>query len=100
MFVLGNILLALGMVLKAILNLYFWLVIVSAIISWFRVDPHNQIVRLLRAVTEPVFYRIRRLLPFTYIHGIDFSPVVVLLIIQFLEFALVHTILDFAHRLG
>ncbi len=99
MFVLGNFLVAIGMVLKAVLNLYFWLVIVSAILSWFKVDPYNPIVRVLRAVTEPVFYRVRRLLPFTYIHGIDFSPVVVLIVIQFLEFALVQTLLDFARKL-
>lgn len=99
MFVLGNLLVAVGMVLKAILNLYFWIVIVSAVVSWFKVDPYNPVVRLLRAVTEPVFYRIRRLLPFTYIHGIDFSPVVVLIVVQFLEIALVRTLLDFAYRL-
>ena len=99
MFILGNFLVAIGMVLKAVLNLYFWLVIVSAILSWFKVDPYNPIVRVLRAVTEPVFYRVRRLLPFTYIHGIDFSPVVVLIVIQFLEFALVQTLLDFARKL-
>lgn len=99
MFVLANLLMAVGMVLKAILNLYFWIVIVSGILSWFRVDPYHPVVRILRKVTEPVFYRIRRLLPFTYVHGIDFSPVVVLIVIQFLEFALVQTLLDFAYRL-
>ena len=67
MFVLGNILFAVARVLDTLLTLYFWVVIISALLTWVRPDPYNPVVRTLNALTEPVLYRIRKWLPFTYI---------------------------------
>ncbi|WP_462324358.1 YggT family protein [Desulfoplanes sp.] len=92
MFIFENFLQAVSMLLNTVLTLYFWVVIISALLSWVNPDPYNPIVRILRNLTEPVFYRIRKWLPFTYISGIDFSPVVVLLAIQFLKIFLVRTL--------
>lgn len=92
MFIFSNFLQAIGGVLDTVLTLYFWIVIVSALLSWVNPDPYNPIVRALRNLTEPVFYRIRRWLPFTYMGGIDFSPVVVLLAIQFVKSFLIRTL--------
>lgn len=78
MFVLGNILFAVARVLDTLLTLYFWVVIISALLTWVRPDPYNPVVRTLNALTEPVLYRIRKWLPFTYISGLDLSPIVVL----------------------
>ena len=75
MFVLGNILFAVARVLDTLLTLYFWVVIISALLTWVRPDPYNPVVRTLNALTEPVLYRIRKWLPFTYISGLDLSPV-------------------------
>ena len=69
MFVLGNILFAVARVLDTLLTLYFWVVIISALLTWVRPDPYNPVVRTLNALTEPVLYRIRKWLPFTYITG-------------------------------
>lgn len=66
-----------------LLNLYMWIIIASALISWVTPDPYNPIVRFLRQVTEPVLSPIRRILP-TYQTGIDFSPLVVIILIQFI----------------
>ena len=65
MFVLGNILFAVARVLDTLLTLYFWVVIISALLTWVRPDPYNPVVRTLNALTEPVLYRIRKWLPFT-----------------------------------
>ena len=73
MFVLGNILFAVARVLDTLLTLYFWVVIISALLTWVRPDPYNPVVRTLNALTEPVLYRIRKWLPFTYISGLDLS---------------------------
>ena len=81
----GNFLFAIAKVLDTILWLYLVVVIVSALLSWVNPDPYNPIVRILRNLTEPVFYRVRRLLPFTNIGGIDFTPVLVILVIYFLR---------------
>jgi YggT family protein len=50
-----------------------------------RPDPYNPIVRFLRSATEPVFYRVRKWLPFVFVGGVDLSPIVVLFAIFFLE---------------
>lgn len=63
MFVLGNILFAVAQVLDTLLTLYFWVVIISALLTWVRPDPYNPVVRTLNALTEPVLYRIRKWLP-------------------------------------
>ena len=75
---------ALAEVLHVVLDLYMWVIIARAILSWVNPDPYNPIVRFLYNVTEPVLYRLRRLIPLNF-GGIDFSPMIVLLIIMFLD---------------
>lgn len=99
MFVLGNFLHALAQVLGLVLNIYMWIVIASAILSWVNPDPYNPIVRFLRGATEPVYYRLRRVIPL-YAGGIDFTPMVVILLIIFLQSFLVDTLLRLAIELN
>ena len=75
MIVLSNALQAVAVVISGLLSLYFWIVIIATVLTWVRPDPYNPIVRVLRQLTEPVFYRVRKWLPFTYTSGLDFSPV-------------------------
>jgi len=72
-------------IVNILLWAYLWIVIISALLSWVRPDPYHPIVRFIRAMTEPVFYRIRRALPFVMVGGFDLSPIVVLLVIRFLQ---------------
>ncbi len=67
-----------------LLDLYMWIIIAAALVSWVNPNPYNPIVQFLRRVTEPVLEPIRRLLG-RYQTGIDFSPLVVILIIQFVQ---------------
>ena len=99
MIVLSNFLMAVGMVLNTILNIYFWIVIASAVLTWVNPDPYNPIVRFLRNATEPVYYRVRRILPLNF-GGMDFTPIVVLLAIQFLQVFLVNTLYQVAGGMG
>lgn len=92
----SNFMQAIASVLDTVLTLYFWIVIISALLSWVNPDPYNPIVRILRNLTEPVFYRVRRWLPFTYFSGIDFSPIVVLLVIQFLKIFVVQSLYQYS----
>lgn len=96
MYILANLLSAVAMVLNAILEFYFWVVIISAVMSWFNPDPYNPIVRILRSLTEPVFYRLRKWLPFLYINGLDLSPVVVLLLIKFIQVGVISSLAEYA----
>jgi YggT family protein len=99
MFVLSNFLVALAVVVKAVLNIYWWIIIASAVLSWVNPDPYNPIVRFLRAATEPVYYRVRRVVPLAF-GGVDFTPIVVLLLITFLQVFLVETLYQLAASVG
>ena len=68
-------------------------------LTWVRPDPYNPIVRTLRALTEPVFYRVRKWLPFTYSSGMDFSPVVVLLAIELFNRIVITSLAQYAMTL-
>lgn len=98
--ILANFLQAIASVLNTVLTLYFWIVIISALLTWVNPDPYNPIVRILRNLTEPVFHRVRRWVPFTYMGGIDLSPIVVLLAIQFIKIFLVQTLYQSAVSMG
>lgn len=100
MVIFSNFLHALAFVFNSVLEIYFWIVIISALLSWVNPDPYNPIVRILRNLTEPVFYRVRRWLPFTMIGGLDLSPIVILLAIKFLQIFLVQTLLQMAASMG
>jgi len=101
MFVLANFLAAVAKILDIGLNLYMWIIIGRAVISWVNPDPYNPIVRFLTRVTEPVLYPIRRMLPkLSALGGIDFSPILVILAIIFVRSFLVRSLIELAARLG
>ena len=98
MFVFGNFIIGLAKVIDIVLSLYMWIIIIRALITWVNPDPYNQIVIFLHRITEPVLRPIRSKLPFNSM-GIDFSPFIVVLIIIFLQYFLVQTIIQLAQRL-
>jgi YggT family protein len=98
MFVLSNLVVALAKIINIALTVYMWIIIFRALISWVNPDPYNQIVIFLYRVTEPVLGPVRRIFPMRNI-GIDFSPIIVLLIILFLQYFLVETMIQLAQRL-
>lgn len=100
MIVMANTLSAIAAVLQTLLNLYFWIVMISALITWVKPDPYNPIVRMLRMFTEPVFYRIRKWLPFTYSAGIDFSPLIVLIGIELFNKIVIKSLAEYAIQLS
>ncbi len=73
------------------LRIYTWLILASVIISWLVafgvINMRNDFVRVvyesLHRVTEPALSRIRRYMP--DLGGIDLSPIVLLLIIFFIQ---------------
>jgi len=91
MYVLGNLLHALAVVLNMALTLYMWIIIARAVISWVNPDPYNPIVQFLNSITEPVLYRVRKAIPMPGM-GLDLSPIIVILAIYFLKISLVPTL--------
>ena len=99
MFIIGNFLAAIAKILDIALTLYMWIIIGRAIISWVNPDPYNPIVRFLYDITEPLLRRVRRFLP-PFVGGIDLSPMVLILVIIFLQSFLVPTLHQMAAALG
>ena len=97
MFVFSNLLIALAKVLDVVLVVFMWIVIARAILSWVSPDPYNPIVRFIHNITEPVLSQIRKRLPVNF-GGIDFSPILVLLAVIFLQQFVVQSLYDFAQR--
>ncbi len=73
--------------LNMVIGLYIWVVIIAALITWVRPDPYNPIVQTLYKLTEPVYSWIRRYIP-TVIGGIDLAPVILILLLQFIQLLL------------
>jgi YggT family protein len=100
MFVLSNFIIALAKIIDIALTLYMWIIVLRAVISWVNPDPYNKVVIFLYRITEPVLRPVHRLLPRALSStGIDFSPIIIILVIIFLQYFLVETIIQLARRL-
>jgi len=96
MFVIGNLFIALAVVVNTILTIVYWLILIRALISWVNPDPYNAVVRFLYATTEPILEPIRRYLPYM---RIDISPIIAFLLIIFLRPFLVQSLFDLGYSL-
>ena len=99
MFVLGNLLHAIAVILNAVLQILLIIILINALLSWVRPDPMNPIVRFLDRVSDLICDPIRRLFP-TQVSGIDFAPFIAMLGIWLLQLFLVGTLEDIAVRMG
>ncbi len=68
----------------SIFEIYAYIVVARAILSWVSPDPYNPIVRFLYSATEPVLQRMRRILPLQF-SGIDFTPMVLIFVLFFVS---------------
>lgn len=65
-------------VVNLIFQVYIFIVVARALISWVGPDPYNPIVRFLYRATDPVLDRLRRVLPLQF-GGVDLTPLALLL---------------------
>jgi YggT family protein len=86
-------------VIDYVLVFFMFIVIARAVLSWVSPDPYNPIVRFIHNVTEPVLFQIRKRLP-VMLGGIDFSPIIVLLVIIFLRIFVVESLKGLAGSMG
>ncbi len=100
MFLVQNFIRAVAMTLDSLLTIYFWIVLIGAVLSWVNPDPRNPIVRFIYSVTEPVLYQIRRRIPFVVAGSFDFSPIVLILGIQFTRMVVVQSLYDLSLRVS
>ena len=96
--ILSTLFTAIANILSIIVNVYTWIIIAAALVSWVKPDPSSPIVQLLYRLTEPVYSFIRRYIK-TEFNGIDFAPLIVLLALQFLSQFLIRLLFVFAASL-
>jgi len=77
--------------LLGVLDLYTWVIIIRALLSWVSPDPYNPIVRALAMLTEPVLRPLRRLVPPHKLGGLDLSPLLAILAILFVKNGILYT---------
>jgi len=95
---LREIILAFAQVVSLVFTLYTYVLIGRVIISWVNPDPYNPIVRFLHNATDPVLYRIRRVLPLVF-GGFDLTPIFLLILLQFLQQVIVKGLVQLAHTI-
>jgi YggT family protein len=81
-------------VINIVLTMILWVVIAAALISWVSPDPRNPIVQFLYRVTEPILRPFRKILPPRRTGGIDFSPLLLILLIYFIKILLARLLLS------
>lgn len=75
--------------IEMVIQIYIYIVIARALISWVNPDPYNPIVRFLHNATDPVLYRLRQILPFST-GSIDLSPMILIVLLFLLRGFLVN----------
>ena len=96
MFVISNFLVSLANIIDLILTMFYWFILIRALISWVSPDPFNPVVQFLYRTTDPILNPIRRLMPEM---AIDISPIIAFLGIMFIKSFLVATLFDLSSRL-
>ena len=66
--------------LRTVLNLYFFLILMSVIMSWVSTGSYNPAAMLVNKLAEPVLSPFRKLIP--PIGGIDITPILAIIAIQ------------------
>jgi YggT family protein len=100
MFVLGNVLIGVAMVLDWILWGYQWILIARAVVSWVNPDPRNPIVQFLYAATEPLIRVARRMLPMNLRYfPLDIAFLVVVGLVIFARYGIVPSLFEMGVRL-
>ena len=96
--ILSTLFTAIANILSIIINVYTWIIIAAALISWVKPDPSSPIVQLLYRLTDPVYSFIRRYIK-TEFNGIDFAPLIMLLALQLIDQFLIRLLFVFAASL-
>ena len=84
----------LGSIIISLINVYVWVIIITALLSFVNPDPYNPVVQFLHRVTQPAYRLVRRFIK-TDFNGIDLAPLIIIVALQIilvLLSALLHSI--------
>ena len=86
----------LASLVSQLLNLYFFMIIIAAIASWFAASYHNPALQLLQTIIEPILRPVRKIIP--PVAGFDLSPIVILIAIKLIDILVVIPLFQAALR--
>lgn len=84
--------------LEDILDVYFYLFILGAILSWFANMHHHPLSQVVALITDPVLGVIRRIIP--VVRGFDFSPLIGLVLVKLIQIMLIAPLAGIGMRLA
>ena len=99
MILLGNFLAALARILHVGLNIYLWVIILRAVLSWVQVPSLYPLMIVLYRITEPLLRPLRRLIPPRLLGGVDISPILAAVLIVFADSFLVGSMAMYARQI-
>jgi len=77
----GVVILKLGSLFTGVIEVYIWVVIIAALLSFVNPDPYNPIVQLLHRITNPAYTFIRKFIR-TDFNGLDLAPLFIIIGLQ------------------
>lgn len=98
MFVFGQFFSSLALLVDMIFNVVYFLLVIRILLSWFGVNPYNELVQILFKITEPILAPFRKL-PLR-LGMIDFSPILAFIVLTFLRSLIVGILTQLAYRFG
>ncbi len=81
MSVIMEIVQGLGNILLSLVNVYIWVIIATALMSFINPDPYNPIVQFLYRITNPAYIFVRRYIR-TDFGGLDLAPLIIIIALQ------------------
>lgn len=97
MFVFGNLMGAVAWLVGLLFDALMLVILLNAVLSWFRIDPSNPVLQLLDRVSDFVCNPIRRLFP-TVVSGVDLAPLIAMVALMFLRTWIVPTLYEIASQ--
>ncbi|TET68842.1 MAG: YggT family protein [Candidatus Aminicenantes bacterium] len=99
MILFANFLIAVSKIIEIVLMIYMWIVIIRAILSWVQIPSLYSVSVILYYLTEPVLKPVRKFIPPYKLGGIDISPMIIILLILFIDSFLVKSLSQYAQQL-
>ena len=99
MFAVSNLIILTARLLETLIQIWCFMIILRAVISWVNPDPFNPVVQFLNRMTDPVLAPIRKFLP--AVGPVDISPAIAVILLYLVQkYFLMPTLIELANRLG
>jgi len=81
----GSFSYSLARLINILFEIYIIIIIIRSVLSWMGNMPHHPLVIILRRLTDPVFRFVHRVFPYAIIGGIDFSPILIVIVLMLIN---------------